>query len=326
MNDFEKNEQLVKVPTVQDAERILFAVLGKNARNIKRFPTGLANYVYDVVTDDNQNLVVRLTRPDLSFFFQGATFWYSALKQKQVPLPDLYFFDTTGTAYGFPVMIMERLPGKDLGEVYSELTFNQKRVIADQIITIQRSVATMPMGRGYGYARSNNDSSLKQSWLEVLEASLERSTTRIRAAGVVDATIVERVKTAMHSHTKYFASVKPNCFLDDTTTKNVIINEGKLSGIVDVDMVAFGDSLFTLALTAVALLSGGFDTDYTDFWEEQLNLNSEQKRALALYTALFGVDFLSEEGHAFNKEKPETVNRARVQRLENIVAANLASI
>lgn len=44
----------------------------------------------------------------------------------------------------------------------------------------------------------------------------------------------------------YTSEVKPTPFLDDTTTKNVIINDGKLSGIVDVDYVNFGDHLLTL--------------------------------------------------------------------------------
>lgn len=92
------------------------------------------------------------------------------------------------------------------------------------------------------------------------------------------------------------------CFLDDTTTKNVLIDQGQLSGIVDVDTVCFGDPLLTPALTQMALLKSAFDTDYISFWAEALLLNLGGRRHLALYTAIFCVIFLSELGQQFNKE------------------------
>jgi len=34
------------------------------------------------------------------------------------------------------------------------------------------------------------------------------------------------------------------CFLDDLTTKNVIVQDGVLQGVVDFDHVCYGDPLF----------------------------------------------------------------------------------
>ena len=120
--------------------------------------------------------------------------------------------------------------------------------------------------------------------------------------------------------------MKPTCFLDDITTKNVIINNGVLSGIVDVDSLAFGDSLLTVALTKVSLLSSGYDTEYTDYWTERLDLDTKQKKALDLYSAIFCLDFLSEEGQVFNKKKSTNVNSKRVNVLINLLNKILISI
>ena len=55
--------------------------------------------------------------------------------------------------------------------------------------------------------------------------------------------------------------------MDDTTTKNVIVTaEGQFSGIVDVDVLCFGDPRFVVALTAVALLVQSMPLDYPATW------------------------------------------------------------
>ncbi len=313
---------MVNIPTEQDAIRILAAALNKRVQAIRRFPTGLAHYVYDVETDAGENLVIRLARSDLGAFFEGALHWYAPLKRLDVPLPVLYFASADSAQFGFPVMIMERLPGQDLGEVYGHLSTGHKQRLADAIIAIQRSVATLPPGQGYGYARSAADRALHPCWLNVLEASLERSTRRFETSGVVGQQAAERVRQAVYAHRAYFDAVPPTCFLDDTTTKNVIIaDDGRLSGIVDVDAVAFGDPLLTLSLTQMALLSQGYDTVYTDYWAAQLQLTPAQQHAVRLYTALFCLDFMSELGQSFNKAAPIAVDQTQVEKFLGILAA-----
>jgi Ser/Thr protein kinase RdoA (MazF antagonist) len=119
-----------RTPSEQDAKFILRRTLHKEAQTIRRFPTGLANYVYDVETQEGERLVVRLARSDLGVFFEGALHWHARLTEIGVPLPALYYSSTNPTENGFPVMIMERLPGQDLYFVYPTLTSEQKKTLA----------------------------------------------------------------------------------------------------------------------------------------------------------------------------------------------------
>lgn len=306
---------MIITPSEDVAIRILYTVLHKRVKTIQRFPTGLANFVYDVETDDSEKLVVRLARPDLKYFFEGALKWYDILKGQNVPLPTLYYSTLDEAKFGFPVMIMERLLGTDLDQVYSSLSAEQKHRIAEKIIAIQQSVADLPIGRGYGYARSPDDPFLYSHWINVLEANLERSSQRFKKSGFLNGDIlIERVRQAIFAHQEHFSTIQPICFLDDITTKNVLIDyDGTLSGIVDVDAVAFGDPLLTLSLTRMALLGRGYDTHYTDYWASQLNLTSSQWRAVDLYTAIFCLDFMSEMGHSFNKDTPVPIDQVRVK-------------
>ena len=138
----------------------------------------------------------------------------------------------------------------------------------------------------------------KRCWWEawiVAEGVFDRS-------GVVDAEIDERVRARLGCFDGYLNRIEPVPFLHDTTTKNVIIDGGRPTGIVDVDTICFGDPLFTLSLTRMALLAHGNDTDYIDHWERHLNLTPEQHRASLLYTAIHCVAFLSELGQPFNSD------------------------
>jgi aminoglycoside phosphotransferase (APT) family kinase protein len=319
-------QPVTRAPDEHDAERILAAVTGQTIASVRRFPTGLAHYVYDAQLTNGERYVVRLTRPEWSDEFVGALHWNRILRPLGVPLPEIIDADPKGERHGFPTLILERLPGTDLGDVYPTLSTEQKRQIARGIVDVQRRVATLPNATGFGYAHARDDRALKDSWREVIDEQLGESCERIRSAGVFDEAVVERVRRAVDARSGYIARVEPRCFLDDTTTKNVIIANGRLSGIVDVDVVCFGDALYPLALTQMALLNVGADRIYTEAWAEDLALSSEQRDALTLYTANFCVGFMSEIGQRFNKDVALPADATQVRHLSDILDTLLQTL
>lgn len=293
--------------------------MGLEVGSIRRFPMGLAHYVYDVQTEDGRSLVVRLARSDLGAAFASAIHWHSLLRPRGVPLPELHYAEVDEQRHGFPVMILERLRGTDLGDVYQALTAADKRALAGAIVRIQHVVHALPLGSGYGYGRAPDDPMLRPSWNAVLVEHLERSRKRIRAASLVDERWVDRVQEAIDRASAVLAGVSPTCFLDDTTTKNVIVHDGELTGIVDVDEVCYGDPLRTPALTQAALVALGYDTDYVDAWLDSIRASTEDRRAVQIYTAMYCVDLLSELGMRFNKHEDAPVDRGRMERLSRLL-------
>ena len=219
---------------------------------------------------------------------------------------------------------MERLPGSDLGLVYRSLSIAAKGGLAARMVDIQRRVASLPAGRGFGYGQREDDPRLLPTWPAALDQHLDRSRGRMRAVGLVDAAIVDRVAARLNTHAAALAKVPPVCFLHDTTTKNVLVHRGQLSGIVDVDNVCYGDPLRTVALTRMSLLASDDDTDYTEAWTAALDLAPAGLRLLDSYTAMYGVDFLSELGQRFNRDAPLAASAARAQQLIAIVDRLLA--
>lgn len=314
-----KANQLNPVPDKQQVARFVEIALGESVLSVDRFATGACHFVYDVTTETNQTVVVRIAKPANKEFLRGALYWHRLLKPKGVPLPNILFSDTEAATSPFPCMILERLPGEDLGIVYRQLSKDDKKVLAREVARIQRVAGALPSGKGYGFVRSYESDCFQTAWVDVLHGALARSRKRIEAIGAVDHRHVDQVAGKIAKYEDYFARVKPKCFLDDTTTKNVIVKDGKLSGIVDVDGVCFGDNLFPIALTQMSLLNAGLDLDYIDFWCEAAAVTQEQRDVLQFYTALFCVDFMGELGQAFNKESAPAVRPDDVQRLSSIL-------
>ena len=308
-----------RLPTDESAAEIAHVYFGMPPRRVARFSTGLSSYVYDVTTVTGVRFVVRIGTPDSRAQFAGARYWSRILRPLGVPLPELL---GEGELRGFPYLVLTRLPGHDLENVYSKLTRNDRRAIAEEVCRVQRIVHALPPGKGFGYAHSD-DGPFQDTWASVIDRLLARSRARIEATRQVGTDPVDRVQRQARRFAAYLDTVRPTPFLDDTTTKNVIVHQGRLSGILDVDWVCFGDPLFTVALTRTALLSMGESLDYTDYWCELLELTPEQHEIIRFYTALFCVDFMSELGQRFNQAPVPPLPAAHRLRLETILADQL---
>ena len=115
----------------------------------------------------------------------------------------------------------------------------------------------------------------------------------------------------------YISSIKPIPYLDDISTKNLLISDGHVSGVIDIDWLGFGDVLTFVAMTKVALLNMELDTKYVDYLLEELHPNADQYKAFIFYCLLFCVDFMGERGTRF-LDKIIPVNQKIIDRL-NII-------
>ncbi|MBC8385519.1 MAG: hypothetical protein H8E57_08385 [Candidatus Cloacimonetes bacterium] len=307
----------MKIPNTQIAKDIVENHYQVVVSEINRFATGLCHFVYDVKLENGEEVVIRLAGDNSINLLKGGVFWFNKLKNNKIPVPDILHHDFNCE---FPYVIMERLAGKDLHFVYDELTGMQKKNLAEEIVKIQKIVSDLPKAEGYGYAVSYGDETLKEnkSWKDVIWNSLKRSRTRISQTGVCSLKPVEILITRMERFNEYFARIEPIPFLDDITTKNVIMLNGRLNGIVDVDELCFGDKLFHLGLTKMALLSQKSDTDYIDFISDEYDLSNLQLQVLGFYTAVCCIDFMSEIGQQFNSEQVPKIDKDRISFLEKI--------
>lgn len=303
-------------PNQQLAVEIISRHFQSGIKEIERFTTGLCHYVYDVKLENDKQLVIRIANDEGKKELKGGLYWYDQLKLFDLPLPEIYFQDPDGDpAY----VIMERLPGNDLHFVYHEMTDIQKSGLAEQISEIQNLIQKLPPAKGFGYALSYDDETLERNktWKDIVMESLQWARKKIASNGIFSSKYADILFSGITKYTSYFDNIKAHPFLDDITNKNVIIHTGKLSGIVDIDTVCFGDKLYHLALTRMAFLAKKCDMDYVSFLMELYELSDEQYEVLDYYTAVFCLCFMAEVGTEFNHQEV-VVDREYVKLLENI--------
>ncbi len=300
-----------------EAARIARAVARSEVVSCERFSTGLRHWVYDVETAGGSRLVVRLAHPDHRDELVGGVFWREQLESVGVVVPGLVAVDLEAAQ---PYMVLERLAGTDLGNVIDELDDEDLAGIASTVADFQARAARLPTAAGYGYALDYR-SQLHDTWFEVLDESIDRAARRIEAAGVVDPQYVRMARAGLETAKTSFRDVSPRAFLHDATTKNVIVDRGAVTGIVDTDEMAFGDPLWAASLTRTSLLAAGRSTSYAELLLRQV-ADADVHR-VNLYTAIFALDFLSELGHQFNRDHASVVSDQEIDHLGSILTGAL---
>src|SRR4249920_3280794 len=136
-------------PTAREAAAIVAEVFGEPAATIVRFSIGSSHFVYDARLASGRTVVVRLSRPEHIEEVRGAVYWSHLLRPKGVPLPDLLHADLSMMRHPFPLVVLERLPGKDLGMVYPGMSRTELRALAERLVSIQSIVTALPPGGGF---------------------------------------------------------------------------------------------------------------------------------------------------------------------------------
>ena len=209
------------------------------------------------------------------------------LKDLGLPVPVVLSSDLSKTRYPFAYLLLEKIAGRDLRYELADMTPMQMARLAEQIVGFQRCVTALPLGTGYGYV-GIGETGLYASWRELIRSKDEPvQSSRFEA---------------------YFKQVRPVCFLDDITVKNVIVQNGELQGLIDFDCVCYGDPLWWLALTAVGVTSdvGPPGQFYVEELKRLWGLTAEQEQVLAFYCVLMAQDFMR---RAAAQETPEWKRR-----------------
>lgn len=281
--------------------------------SIQRNTVGIAAFVYTIEIHERKYVIKIAESKEL---ICGSAYWLTTLQGYDLPIPKVTGINTNTLPY---YLIMTWVPGKDLCLVYRDLSSAQKKHVAQDIFTYQNRIQGLPAPDGYGFLNSYDDTTnLKKSWEEVVESHITRSETRIMENGVFTADYVRRVRRLIPHFREYFSSIKPSAFFDDTTTKNVLVSDGRLSGIIDLDWICFGDRLYVIALTTMSLLAMHADLEYVEYWKELEKLSREREAVLLFYILVFCIDFMSEKGMKFNRDTAEKVEENEILTLQGV--------
>ena len=201
------------VPTEAHAAVIFRRWTGHDAVHVRRFPTGLAHYVFDVAGEAVSG-VVRIARRGRQGAFRSAIYWSAAC----VPRGAVAEAHRRSDPFdGFDYLLLERLPGTDLAHVYQDLSPHQKREIVARVVLAQARVQELRAGSGTAMWRPLR----ARSPPELARGRVRQRGTQPRAISatrVVDVAIADRSSGGWITLNRTCGACATT-FLDDTTTK-----------------------------------------------------------------------------------------------------------
>ena len=274
--------------------------LNQKPRNINRCAVGIGNEVY-IVECDNEKYIFRCSIEENAY--EETIHWLTQLSTLDIPSPQVL---AHGTWDEYQYLILNYMEGEDIGLIYTTLIAPEKKQIAKDVMEIQRKVAQLQLPEDTSW-----------SWGDFLNEMLDRAEERMAVNGYFDTGKVTRIKEEMPLLDEYFNRIKPVAYLDDISTKNLLIHNGKLSGVIDIDWMGVGDNLTFIAMTYVALRNMDCETDYVDYLLEERGCTEEERKAFLFYCLMFCVDFMGERGMQFGDKKIE-VSESVIERLNRI--------
>lgn len=272
----------------------------RNVVQIERCGVGIGNYVF-IVSTATDKFVLRCSKNPNAY--TDTVYWLNKLSACEIPIPAVL---SQGTYKAYSYLILSHIRGEDLGNVYSKLNDSEKQQIAKEVVAIQRKVSGMDIAADPQW-----------TWNREVEELLSRAEERIKQNRYFDTAKVHIIKNLQQGIQQYLDMVQPVPYLDDISTKNLLIDKGKVSGIIDIDWMGVGDLLAFAAMTKVALLNMDLDTKYVDYLLEELHPNAIEYKAFLFYCLIFCVDFMGERGMRF-LDKRIPVNERIIQRLNDI--------
>lgn len=106
---------------------------------VERCGVGQGNYVYIAEYEDTRYVVRCSTE---SGAYSKTIYWLKQLALIDVPVPKVI---ADGMYDEYDYLILSYIEGKDIGIVYEQLTDEEKRAIAKEIVHIQKKVATLKL-------------------------------------------------------------------------------------------------------------------------------------------------------------------------------------
>jgi aminoglycoside phosphotransferase (APT) family kinase protein len=206
-----------------------------------------------------------------------------------LPVPRILGTDFSGTA-GFVLVILQYIPGTDLRDELPTMTQLQMTRLAEQIVGFQRLVSTLESGQGFGWVPLGRKGT-HGNWFEIIERDFEAAVQPL--ADQMPPSLLAGLRKRLRELEPRIRTVQPTCFLDDLTTKNVIVQNGVLQGLVDFDVVCYGDPLYWLALTRAAVMVdiGAAGAHYVNELERFWGVGDEARSLLEFYTAIHIMSF-----------------------------------
>ncbi len=214
----------------------------------KRINTGGTNEVYMIKTESGKGFVVRIAL-NLNHTRHEEEKW--ALDQclsQGISVPKVKLLDKIKrNNEKYSVCIESRLPGETFSDKLGELSESQKNELLNQSGVILSKIHSIPV-KGFGQFDENGKAQYSSAQ-ELLNDPYLRKEKMFKIADSVslDPAIIRRALEIKDRGISSVSHIKPMLIHNDFDPKNILVEKGKVTGVIDFEMAEGGDPVHDLA-------------------------------------------------------------------------------
>lgn len=286
-------------------------LFNQTPRYIDRIAIGICNEVYRVGLKERE-VIARLSPHDR--FLMGSHDHIPKFKALGIRVPDILAEDYSKNLIPFSYQVLSKIEGEDLGQVIETLSDLQLQDLAKEVANIFEKVSTIPSSDKFGVIWGGGDDEISDTWTERMEIWVEESKQRGLSTGVMNGEIAEIAENLYKRYQSYFSSIKPTTYYGDICSKNIMIENGVFSGLVDLDGLTQGDSLEAIGRIKLSWYGTRHGDIYSTAIMDELGLNKEQRHLATMYALLNQISWACENGIQFNQNTKAKVDEDKKRR------------
>jgi aminoglycoside phosphotransferase (APT) family kinase protein len=171
---------------------------------------------------------------------QGEAHAFKILANSGIPVPEVVALGFSGDISPYDYLIMSRLPGRPLIEVWPELDKRQRKRAANSTGVYLAQIHTHTFKR-FGYL-SRLESDGYSCWYDFLYDYFSHYAGRVERVGIIESGIIKRIQRLLQTNRPLLEQVTLGALLhSDFHFKHILYQAGEITGILDFEMALSGD-------------------------------------------------------------------------------------
>ena len=285
-------------------------------KSIERISIGICNEVYRLNLRD-QDIIARLSPHDK--FLMGSHDHIPKFKALGVRVPDILAEDYSRSLIPLSYQILSVIEGQDLGQVIETLSDDELKLLAKEVASIFNKVKSIPTTNKFGVVWGGGHDELSDTWTERMRIWIEESKLRGHSTGIMDEDMLKIADNLFERYRPYFDTVKPTTYYGDICSKNIMIHQGKFSGLVDLDGLTQGDPLEAIGRIKLSWHGTHYGEIYSGAIMDELNHRPEERKLATMYALLNMISWACENGIQFNQNTKTTIDAEKQKQDKEII-------
>ena len=300
-----------------EIEKIIRREFDLAVDSVERMSNGICNEVYRVRAGE-LDCIVRLKRE--ARYMYGSHDHIPIFRAAGINVPEILAEDYSHTFSPFAYQVLTVISGRDINDVIHTLDHDQLKAIAARISHVFDALKDVPNNGKFGVLWGD-EADLVDSWTDDVANETDKVFRWGTRTGVLDERLATILEWINREYRSYFDGIKPVTYYGDICAKNVMIDDGKFSGLVDLDALAQGEPLEAVGRIKASWYGTPNGTVYADAVMDHQQLGRDERRIVTMYALLNRTFWTMENGIQFNQNTSPHVDRQREKADKSIVEA-----